>query len=220
MRLVLLVLLLPTSALAQIAFPILESESTSYSRQQYDQSQVIQLLIQPQGEGNERTYRFAFEGEDLRWESIFDAGGFPIVYEKKEWREGVEVTRKEELAYQPTYLKEEQILALGTESLIFALRSYPFTSPTNLNVRFPANAQREDFYFQVQYRGRESLEVNGRRYQTHKLELVPIMGGAMGMFAGFFPKTFFWYEERFPHRLIKQIAAENDKEEVVLEILP
>jgi hypothetical protein len=127
---------------------------------------------------------------------------------------------KKNLAYEPTYLKEEQILALGTESLIFALRSYPFTSPTNLNVRFPANAQREDFYFQVQYRGRESLEVKGRRYQTHKLELVPIMGGAMGMFAGFFPKTFFWYEERFPHRLIKQIAAENDKEEVVLEILP
>jgi hypothetical protein len=216
----LFLLIIPFLTFAQVAFPELRNESSQYSRQQYSRTTGIELKINTELRDGEQVYKFSYLSPQEDWQTVFTPAGFPLEFKKTEDKDGVTLRSTESLEFNSRFKQGNAFLVLGSESLIFALRAYPFSSPQNMVIRFPANTAREDFYFEAQHRGQETVEIGRRRYRTHKLELVPIMGGAMGMFAGFFPKTFFWFETAYPYRLIKHHGAIGDKEEVMLEIRP
>jgi hypothetical protein len=128
---------------------------------------------------------------------------FPYLIERSERVNGSEFTSRTEVLKNPQITSDE-VFIMEIGDLIHVLRGYPFEDPRTLRIHvLGQDAEEGNFSLDVKFRRTENIDVNGKRYRAYKLELVANIGGPFSLFAGFFPKTFFWYSEESPHILLK-----------------
>jgi hypothetical protein len=117
---------------------------------------------------------------------------------------------------------EDEVFVLSVEDISFLLRGYPFDSPRRLTLHLLGQSGEDGgFSLDVVYRREESLDVLGREYQAHKLELVTSLPGAMAIFRGAIPKTFLWFNAEAPHQLLRYegSAGFGSGDELVTEMV-
>jgi hypothetical protein len=105
-------------------------------------------------------------------------------------------------------------------------KSYPFQSDLidreilGLYVRnFPFGAGREvpfhlltnepsQYKISLKALGRETITVGGQAYDCNKLQMLLDLG-AINIFSGFFPKTYFWVNTAEPHEVVRYEGLES-----------
>jgi len=62
---------------------------------------------------------------------------------------------------------------------------------------------------QLYYRGKEDIEINGKKVPARKLQLIGDMGPVTELAAKFLPKTFIWLTPKPPYQWLKYEGLEN-----------
>ena len=146
--------------------------------------------------------------------TITQRGLIPIRQERRVKTDDSEFNEATTLSRAPR-LSRNDILVLSFDDLPYLLRGYSFSNPRSLRVYTATqdnadNEDREDgFSVHVEYRGRETITLRSTSYEAHKLELVFQLPGIAALFAGAVPKTYFWYDIRAPHRLLRHEGPNN-----------
>jgi hypothetical protein len=97
-------------------------------------------------------------------------------------------------------LIDKEILGLYVEEFPFGNgREVPFHLMTN---------EPSQYKISLKDLGRETITVDGRAYECNKLQLLLDMG-AINIFSGFFPKTYFWVSVSEPHEIIRYEGLES-----------
>ena len=105
-------------------------------------------------------------------------------------------------------LSSDGVLVLSFSDLKYVLRGYPFDEAAeDLDIEFISTGIEDEeeaasFSVTIRNRGIESLTLNGRTINCHKLELRMSGSGIMTVLKPFIPKTYFWYSVESPHYLV------------------
>ena len=93
------------------------------------------------------------------------------------------------------------------ELLGTALQNYPFEEKRDFIFHLLTN-EPTLYKITTKYRGRETITVDGREVECHKLEIIPDLG-LLNIFGAFVPKTYFWYEISAPHDFVRYEGLES-----------
>ena len=98
------------------------------------------------------------------------------------------------------------IRVLSFSEIKYLLRGYPFPSEPTMEIEFlSADVEEEssfEYSIRVSYNRRETIEIEGRQFDTHRLELRMSAGGILRIMNRLVPKTYFWYSVEEPHYLV------------------
>jgi hypothetical protein len=114
-----------------------------------------------------------------------------------------------------TYETDGDVLIV--DGLVLALRSLPFGTDKTIKTQFLTD-EPELYNVEFKQKGVEKIKTPEGEIECYKVELVPKLG-LLNMFKVFFPKTYFWFMVKPPHRWVKYQGLENgrDSPEVVME---
>ena len=97
-------------------------------------------------------------------------------------------------------LVDREILGLYVEEFPFGSgREVPFHLLTN---------EPSQYKISLKDLGREPITVDGKVYECNKLQMLLDMG-AINIFSGFFPKTYFWVNAAPPHEVVRYEGLES-----------
>jgi hypothetical protein len=97
-------------------------------------------------------------------------------------------------------LLDREILGLYVEEFPFGSgREVPFHLLTN---------EPSQYKISLKDLGRETVTIDGRAYECNKLQMLLDMG-AINIFSGFFPKTYFWVNTVEPHEIVRYEGLES-----------
>ena len=128
----------------------------------------------------------------------------PLYGEKHLYSGRAESQSTQELLSIPQ-LEENEIGLLDMNDMAFLLRGFPFDKPREMELTLLDQQAGESpgMAFRVFFRGKEKLSIDGIEYEAYKLEMKAELKGAMALFSGMIPKTYFWYDQKNAHRLLK-----------------
>jgi hypothetical protein len=94
---------------------------------------------------------------------------------------------------------------LELAELAHKLRGFDFTDRNTIPIQLLSTGPEEESSFElgVKLARNETLAVEGRQLDTHKLELVFSASGIVGMLGRLAPKTLFWFSVEAPHYLVR-----------------
>jgi len=202
---------------AQVQLQGFEPHEATYRLKHKGEESQLTLLMEPSSASG--GWRFAVQGEDHFWEARYTQDLFPLSLLQSGAPGDFKVRTQQEFEPLPSVSSSQMLFSLGVESLFFLLRGYSFGNNRKMEVRFPTSPAREDFKLILYSKGEETLTISNQKIPCYKFELAAEFGGAMGMFSGFFPKSYFWFEKNSPHRLIKFIGSQGDRDERTIEII-
>lgn len=106
-------------------------------------------------------------------------------------------------------LADNEIALIDTADLAIALRAYPFENPEDMNLLFLGQGaeEMENMGFRIIYRGEEKVEIDGKGFESWKLELKTDFQGAMAIFSSMVPKTYFWFSREPSRHLLKMTGS-------------
>ena len=81
--------------------------------------------------------------------------------------------------------------------MTYVFRGFPFTQQNDLKIGFYGEQQKRKFGFKAHYKKKETITVNEKSIECHKLEF-----GLDGFWGTFFPKMNVWYSVDPPHYLV------------------
>lgn len=90
---------------------------------------------------------------------------------------------------------------LDKETLASCLRNFPFGSEKTIDFQLLTH-EPALYKMSVKSLGKETISKNGKNIDCYKLQLLLDMG-ALNVFSGFFPKTYFWFESQAPHEFVR-----------------
>lgn len=213
-------------ASSRISDPVIpNAESTTYVVTIGDDTSLMRSSVLLERDANGRqTYAIAVDSEDETNRTIFLTDSFiPISYHSIQREGDINLTSTGKVAL-PDKLEAEVIYIFTFTDLLHILRGYPFNAPKTFKIKSYQSAGNDDdsFSMSVDYVEKETLNINGKEYPCHVLELNMKMSGAMRMFSFMIPDTQFWYSVEPPHRLIRYTGmgggAGGGRDPLVIEI--
>ncbi len=175
------------------------------------------LYIEENGEGtynnNYRIWRtqsyFYFEDSRLipyQVKSVLKDKSGKIVetIEKFYDRENKEITCKINHKIESFEFKEDIV---DKENLGICLGNYPFEEKRDFVFHLLTH-EPTLYKITLKYRGQETVTVEDKEYECHKIEMIPDLG-LLNIFGAFVPKTYFWYETKAPHEFVKYEGLES-----------
>ncbi len=81
--------------------------------------------------------------------------------------------------------------------MTYVFRGFPFTKRDDLKIGFYGEEQQRKFAFKAHYKKKETITVNEKSIECHKLEF-----GLDGFWGTFFPKMNVWYSVDPPHYMV------------------
>ena len=96
---------------------------------------------------------------------------------------------------------------LDREILGLYVEEFPFSSGREVPFHLLTN-EPSQYKVSLKDLGRESVTVAGQTYECHKLQLLLDMG-AINIFSGFFPKTYFWVNTAKPYEIVRYEGLES-----------
>jgi len=96
---------------------------------------------------------------------------------------------------------------LDKNVLGIAMSNYPFTSDQEQTFHLMTQKP-EIFKMTMKPHGKELVELDGRKIECYKMEMIPDLG-ALSIFSAFVPKTYFWYEVAKPHKFVRYEGLES-----------
>lgn len=137
-------------------------------------------------------------GSKLLYEEafFFDEKNHKIYYEKNLVSGRSE---KKELPFKEGTLDR---LSMG-----LALSHFPYS--VDKEIKFPLlTGAPKIINVEIKYSGIDFIQTGAGEFYCHKLELIPDLG-ILNIFQGFIPKTYFWYDKKYPHDFIKYDGLES-----------
>ena len=95
-------------------------------------------------------------------------------------------------------LDDDEVKLADFAVMTYVFRGFPFTKRDNLKIGFYGAEQKRKFSFKANYKKKETVTVNEKSIECHKLEF-----GLDGFWGTFFPKMNVWYSVDPPHYLVR-----------------
>lgn len=152
------------------------------------------------------SYRFEYLAPNERSEVFVDRDGM-LPFSVRNSSNGGSITISSttdiELGTRVVY---EAIMVLSFSELKYLLRGFPFGETRDLGVAFFSTdddeAEDERFTVSVRYEGKDTIRLEERQIETHKLELKFSASGILRVLNALVGKTVFWYSVDPPHYLV------------------
>lgn len=200
-----------------------EQETLNYARHSQDGESRQTVHIDLEDVDGYLMYRVDIHRSDADISTWFMADS--LIPMRELWLHRTEdwIYREERELQGPGTLEPGELLVMSTVNLLFLLRAYPFDNARDIPIRLLGQGSQDDAYsIEVVHRRTEQLEIDGRMFTAHKLEIVTRLPGALSMFRGLVPHTFLWFEADGPHRLLRYEGSDGlgKDGEFVLELIP
>lgn len=198
----LLLLLLSHSVSAEGLFVdpnIPDGETATYNAIDGDKCFSVVERVTIKSDGQRKLYEIISLSDSIERKLVLDKETMAIV-SVHTIRKYPEVTLDSKLK-----VKDEKPLLDGDEFkladfavMTYVFRGFPFTKLDKLKIGFYGSEQQRKFAFKATYKKKETVTVNDKSIECHKLEF-----GLDGFWGTFFPKMNVWYSVNPPHYLVR-----------------
>jgi len=132
----------------------------------------------------------------------------PVAVNKTVYGERSDINTSISLLNEPL-LSADEIALIDTSDMANILRAYPFDNPREMTLVFLGQGgdDMNGMSFHIIFRGEETINLNGRNYESWKLEMKADLDGAMAFFASMIPKTYLWYSREDSRHLLKMTGS-------------
>jgi hypothetical protein len=157
-------------------------------------------------ENGRKIYNIFTQSREEKTESKILASYMLPVY-KHSFTENERFTEESTLKLDPGRQgRSSGILVLNYSTLDHILRGFPFDDPDTMPVKSLMSSDNDDtesFEISIKYSGRETVSIERKNYECHKLTMDISAKGVMGMMSKLFPKTSFWYSTSPSHYMVR-----------------
>jgi hypothetical protein len=185
-----------------------DGETASYRIRQEEETWIFTERAHQASVEGDGIYRFEYEAPSERSTVlVFRDGMLPYSVATATNGGDLSVETTTTIEFGTGAGEYEDIMLLSFSELKYLLRGYPFSEAPLLGVDFLSAGEDDDdggveFRIDVRYLGVESVEVAGRKIDSHRLELKLAASGIMRVMNALVPKTFYWYSVEAPHYLV------------------
>ena len=176
-----------------------DGETVTYTTTIGDKSFSVVEKVSIISDGSRKLYEIISLSDSIDRKLVLDKETMAIV-SVHTLRKYPEVTLDSKLKVKDErpVLEEGEVKLADFAVMSYVFRGFPFTKHDELKIGFYGAEQRRKFSFKANYKEKETVKVNEKTVECHKLEF-----GLDGFWGTFFPKMNVWYSVAPPHYLVR-----------------
>ena len=176
-----------------------DGETITYTTTIGDKSFSVVEHVTIKNDGERKLYEIISLSDSIDRKLVLDKETMAIVsvHTIRKYSE-VTLDSKLKVKDERPFVDGDEVKLADFAVMTYVFRGFPFTKRDNLKIGFYGEEQQRKFAFKANYKKKETVTVNEKSIECHKLEF-----GLDGFWGTFFPKMNVWYSVNPPHYLVR-----------------